>query len=88
MGFIAADELLGKVLVVAQPDVLGELVGDASVRVDGEGLEGVGGVFENCFEEGVVETFDCRLCWIQSTWSTLSCLSLLGRSWSRTVSRR
>ena len=58
MGFIAGDKLLGKVLVVAQLDVLGELVGDASVRVDGEGLEGEGGVFEICFEEGVVETFD------------------------------
>ena len=46
---IAADKLLGKVLVVAQHDVLCELVGDASVRVDGEGLEAVGGVFPSCF---------------------------------------
>ena len=40
MGFIAADKLLGKVLVFAQPDVLGVLVGGASVSVDREGLEG------------------------------------------------
>ena len=51
MAFIAADELLGGILVVAQLDLLGELVGDASVRVDGEGFEGV---FESCFEVGVL----------------------------------
>ena len=91
MGFIAADKLIGKVLVVAQPDLLGELVGGASVRVGREGLEGLEGlegVIESWFEEGVVETFNCRLCWIRSTWATMSGLCLLSWSWSWTVSRR
>ena len=42
MAFIAAAELLGEVLVVAQLGLLGELVIGGSVRVVGEGFEGLG----------------------------------------------
>ena len=87
MAFNAANELLGGVLVVAHIGLLGELVVGGSVRVDGYGFEGMGGVFESCFEVGVVETF-CRYRWIGSTMPTMSCLCLLSRSWNWTMSRR
>ena len=83
MGIIAADELLGNSLGVAQPVVLDELdVGDG-VRVDSECL-----VRRGCdrAEEGRVEPVDYRLCLVSPSWTSRLGWCLLSRRW--TLSRR